>query len=76
MSASPDWLSQLIGGAFIGLFSWFFKGLHEKTEDTKRELAAHQLDVAKNYVAKTDLSDIKDTLRRIEDKLDGKADKP
>lgn len=75
MNASPEWLTPLVGTTIVGLFSWFFKGLHEKTESTKNDLAEHKLEVAKNYVNKTDLNDIKESLRRIEDKLDNKADK-
>ena len=72
-----DWqpVFNLAGMAVLSAIGWFLKGVIDDAKTNREELTAHRLDVARNYVTHSDLGDIKRTLERIENKLDGKADK-
>lgn len=79
-----DWQTILTAGIGVGtsVVGWFVRQIQKdidaatkKQEGDSRALRELQLDVAKNYVTHADLVDIKNSLRRIEDKLDDKADK-
>lgn len=62
-----------------GVIGWSLKALWDAQKDVTRELAALEVKLAENYVRKVDLQPILErmerSLRSIEDKLDGKADK-
>ncbi|HDR9003066.1 hypothetical protein [Burkholderia vietnamiensis] len=69
-----------------GVLWWLLRGAHTKAEATAQELANFKLHVAENYVTSNTLQKALDgltdtikavfaKLERIEDKLDGKADK-
>lgn len=79
-----DWQTILTAAIGVGtsIVGWFVRDIKADIEVATRKqdhdsesLRALQLDVAKNYVTHADLTDIKASLRRIEDKLDDKADK-
>lgn len=59
---------------------WSLKTLWDAQKDVTRDLATLEVKLAENYVRKVDLQPILERmegfLRSIEDKLDGKADKP
>jgi hypothetical protein len=52
------------------------KEMKQDIENNRRELQTHMVSSAKEYLTHADLSDIKNTLQRIEDKIDQKQDKP
>ncbi len=58
---------------------WSLKTLWDAQKDVTRDLATLEVKLAENYVRKVDLQPILErmerSLRSIEDKLDGKADK-
>lgn len=79
-----DWQTIFMAATGIGtsVVGWFVREIQKdieaatkKQEHDSQKLADLQLDVARNYVTHEDLSDIKDSLLRIEAKLDKKADK-
>lgn len=79
-----DWQSILIAATSIGtgVVGYFVKQITRELEEASEKydkntaaINALQLDVAKNYVTHADLSDIKASLLRIEDKIDKKQDR-
>lgn len=79
-----DWQSILIAATSIGtgVVGYFVKQITRELEEASIKydkntaaINALQLDVAKNYVTHADLSDIKASLLRIEDKIDKKQDR-
>lgn len=72
-----DWQTvfNLLGTGVLGLVGWFIKDTKDDLKSITGALADFRVKVAEDYVTHNDLTDIKDSLRRIEDKLDGKADK-
>lgn len=62
-----------------GVIGWSLKALWDAQKDVTRDFAALEVKLAENYVRKVDLQPILErmerSLRSIEDKLDGKADK-
>ncbi len=70
-----QWLINLGAGSVLALVTWFAKTTRADAKELADELTAFRLEVAKEYVTHTDLADIKNTLFRIETKLDAKADK-
>lgn len=79
-----DWQSILIAATSIGtgVVGYFVKQITRELEEAAIKydknaaaISALQLDVAKNYVTHADLSDIKASLLRIEDKIDKKQDR-
>lgn len=79
-----DWQSILIAATSIGtgIVGYFVKQITRELEEASEKydkntaaINALQLDVAKNYVTHADLSDIKASLLRIEDKIDKKQDR-
>ena len=69
-------------GVATSIVGWFVREIQKdieattrKQDEDSRKIASLQLDVAKNYVTHADLKDIKDSLLRIEDKLDRKQDR-
>jgi ubiquinone biosynthesis protein UbiJ len=72
-----DWQTYIntgLGAIFVAISAWV-KSIHSGIREQEQALAAYKTEVAEKYVTHTALSEIKDTLHRIEDKLDGKADK-
>ncbi|WP_157640669.1 hypothetical protein [Burkholderia ubonensis] len=74
-----------ISGA-AGILWWLLRSVHAKADQISNEFAAFRLHVAENYVTSNTLQKALDgltdtvkavfaKLERIEDKLDGKADK-
>lgn len=63
----------------LGPVAWIVKGLLEAQKKIKEDHSAFRDEVHREFVRKSDyidqLSEIKDLIRRIYDKLDGKADK-
>ena len=53
----------------------YTRSVQNKLDDLRVDLTTFRLKVAEEYVKHTALDEIKATLRRIEEKLDGKADK-
>jgi hypothetical protein len=79
-----DWQSILITATSIGtgVVGYFVRQITRELEEAAIKydknaaaISALQLDVAKNYVTHADLSDIKASLLRIEDKIDKKQDR-
>lgn len=79
-----DWQTIFMAatGVATSIVGWFVREIQKdieaatlKQDEDSRKIASLQLDVAKNYVTHADLSDIKDSLLRIEDKLDRKQDR-
>lgn len=79
-----DWQTILTAAIGVGtsVVGWFVRDIKmdidraiAKQERDSQAIASLQLDVAKNYVTHADLADIKDSLLRIEDKLDRKQDR-
>ena len=72
-----DWqaLINLAAGTVVGVVGWFVKGVKDELREHTHKLNEFRLEVAKDYVTHTDLADIKNTLFRIETKLDAKQDK-
>lgn len=78
---------EILLGICIGLMGWFLRSLFDRIKSIENKLdvetsAIHQLrvDLPTNYVTKGDFRGMGDAifgaLRRIEDKLDNKVDKP
>ena len=72
-----DWqnIINLAAGSVVAIVGWFVKGVKDEQRDHAEKLNEFRLEVAKDYVTHTDLADIKNTLFRIETKLDAKQDK-
>ncbi len=70
------WAVQfLLGG--VAAWLWFsITRLQARLEATQGELNAHKVEVAKDYITKTEVTDMKkeivDHLVRIESKIDGR----
>ena len=76
-SGKLDWqpLINIGATAVLGVVGWFVKGIRDDVRAATVSLADFKLEVAKEYVTHADLSDIKNLLIRIEEKLDRKQDK-
>lgn len=72
-------LINLGAGGLLGVVGWFVRDMHTDAKADRQALADYKVKVAEEYVTKDHLTetmgDIKSSLRRIEDKIDGKADK-
>lgn len=91
MAVSPDTIIQFDIGTFlaiigasisvliIGPLAWIVRGLIGDVKELKRTSGEFEKEVNREFVRKTDhvleMREIKDLLRQIFDKLDGKADK-
>ena len=71
---------NLIAGAILMTLGWFARQLWQAVKQLQKDLQRLEVLMPSRYVEKTDLQlalrDIKDSLERIEDKLDRKVDKP
>lgn len=76
-----DWQTafNISAGMLAAVGGWFLKMIHESQKELRRDLGALQTSLPEVYARRDDLSDIINRLftklDRIEDKLDGKADK-
>jgi hypothetical protein len=72
-----DWQNIINTGAtvVVGIIGWFVKSTKDEQKAMRDDHNSFRLEVAKEYVTHTDLADIKQTLFRIETKLDAKQDK-
>ena len=72
-----DWqnLINLGAGTVVAIVGWFVTGGKVEQRSQAHAINEFRLEVAKEYVTHTDLADIKNTLFRIETKLDAKQDK-
>jgi len=68
-------LINLGAGSVLALISYFVREYREEMRQTAAAITALRLKVAEEYVTHADLQEIRKALQRIEDKLDGKADK-
>ncbi len=59
----------------LGTVGWFVRGNIAKQDETASQLTALRLKVAEDYVTHNHLRDIKDTLVRMEAKLEAKANR-
>lgn len=75
MMGEWQWLINLCAGSVLALIAWFAKTTRADNKEIRDDLTRFRLEVAKEYVTHTDLADIKQSLFRIETKLDAKADK-
>jgi hypothetical protein len=78
---------EFLAAPFAIVLWWNFRSVKAMAEKTKEELAAYKLHAAETFSTKNDLGKAIEQfsrsidavfakLERIEDKLDGKADKP
>lgn len=72
-------LINLIGGAILCVLGWLARQLWEAVQTLQKDLHEIEVDLPKNYVSKEDYSAtmrrIEEMVRRIDEKLDHKADK-
>lgn len=66
---------EVLVGIALAVFGYFLTAISAEIKDVRRHLDSLSLKVAEEYVHKSDLDRIYETLRRIEDKLDNKVDK-
>jgi len=66
-------------GVLLSILGWIARTLWDAVTSLKDDLARLREELAKNYVSKDDFKTLSESiirkLDRIEDKLDGKADK-
>lgn len=81
MTSSIDlqtWIN-IIATIAIGVGGWFGRSLWEAVDKLKNDLHQLEVDLPSNYIRKDEFADgmkeIKEMLIRIDDKLNGKADK-
>jgi predicted outer membrane lipoprotein len=75
-----DWQQAFnwIGGMFLAAAGWMLKALHAEIKEARQEHAALARELPSTYARRDDVrdgfSEVRDTLKRIEDKLDRKVD--
>lgn len=72
-----DWqlLFNVVAPLGAAVITGYIRSVQKRLDVTADELVALRLKVAEKYVTHEQLDDIKTMLRRIEDKLDEKADR-
>jgi hypothetical protein len=76
-----DWQSafNFIFTAFVGVCGYVLKSVHDAVQRLTEDLHKLEKEIPANYPTKSDINivfhDIKNTLIRIESKMDGKQDK-
>jgi hypothetical protein len=72
-----DWqlLINIGAGTLLAWVGYMYRDAKLEIRDNSKALHALAIKVAQDYVTHSALADIKSTLRRIEEKLDDKADK-
>ena len=72
-------LLNIILGTAMGVVGWFARELWAAVKELKADLSKLREDLPKTYISRedyrSDLTEIKTMLRRIEDKLEKKEDK-
>ena len=75
----PQFLINLIAGAILCVLGWFARQLWEAVQALQQDLHEIEVELPKNYVSKDDYNAtmvrIEKMVQRIDEKLDGKADK-
>lgn len=69
------WIINILVGICLAITGFVVNNLHVSSENLTQSVHQTELNLANNYVRRDDLSEIKSSLRRIEDKLETKADK-
>ena len=59
----------------MGAGGWVLKTIYDALKSLERDLSAHKIEVARDYVTNEDLSRIENKLDRVLDKLERKADR-
>lgn len=76
---SQLWWLEHVWIAFVGLGWWLFRQIWAAMNQLKTDLHVLEVELPKQYVRKSDLdstlTDIRDHLVRIENKIDRKVDK-
>lgn len=66
-------------GAAVAVFGWFARELWVAVKDLKEDIHKIEVELPSHYLRKDEfaesMKEVKDLLRQIFDKLDGKADK-
>jgi DNA integrity scanning protein DisA with diadenylate cyclase activity len=67
---------NLLGAAVFSLLGWAAREMWSAIKELRKDI--HKLEIAlpRDYVRKDELSEIKELIQKIFDKLDGKVDKP
>lgn len=72
-------LLNIVLGIAMGVVGWFARELWAAVKELKADLSKLREDLPKTYISRedyrSDLTEIKTMLRRIEDKLEKKEDK-
>lgn len=72
-------LMNLAAGVVLTVLGWFARQIWEAVKALEKDLHEIEVDLPKTYVSKSDYAatmiEIKDMLRRIDEKLDAKVDK-
>jgi hypothetical protein len=72
-------LLNIVLGTAMGVVGWFARELWAAVKELKADLSKLREDLPKTYISRedyrSDLTEIKTMLRRIEDKLEKKEDK-
>lgn len=75
----PQWIINWALASVAGVFGWTARTLWGAQQKLTNDVQQLSLDIAKNYVTSHRLENLEralfEKLDRIEDKLDGKADK-
>jgi hypothetical protein len=75
----PQTLINIAAGGSIAVASWFCKSIWDAVNELKDDIHRIEVELPINYVRKDEffenMKEIKDMLRQIFDKLDGKVDK-
>lgn len=70
---------NLLGGALLTAIGWWCRQIWDSVQQLKKDVQKIEVDLPTNYVLKSDLEakfdKLENTLQRILDKLDTKADK-
>ena len=76
-----DWqnLINIAGGAALATIGWFARQLWDAVQKLKSDMSRLELSISDNYVKKDDwkdgITELKEMLVKIFDKLDSKADR-
>jgi hypothetical protein len=73
-----SFLNFIFGGAMT-LFGWLGKTLWDAVQDLKRDVKEIEVNLPKDYVGKNDyredVRELKEMLKQLFDRIDGKADR-
>lgn len=80
MNAGPDWQTAFnwAGAALLAAAGWVMKALHAEVKEARKDHADLVRALPETYARRDDVKEgfqeVRDTLKRIEDKLDRKVD--